>query len=210
MFNLRILAAFSLIISCYNSASAGMIITSASRSLSAGSNSALNSTTGVFNQTINSPTMMATSSQNTNITTSSLSGFGNVFRIVPNADTAYSGLFVEFDLLQTHTFTLSSNLSSFTPGTAALSLMANTGTITPGGSPVVASTGAFSTSGILGPGSYSFVAVADMVIPFVSTGSANYEFDFQVEPVAAVPEPSSMFLAALGILGLPVVRRKRR
>ncbi|MGE3315450.1 MAG: PEP-CTERM sorting domain-containing protein [Planctomycetaceae bacterium] len=218
MFKFRVLASIGLLVACCNSASAGMIFTSVSRSVSAGSNSALNTTTGVFNQSFNSASFMASAFQDTNVTVNSLSGNGSVVRWISTLDTAYSGFIVDFDLLQPHSFTLTSNLRAVSPGSAGLGLVATTGSITPDGSPIVATVGvfsssstlAFSTSGILGPGSYQFSMAADMVIPFASTSSASYDFDFDVAPLASVPEPASLMLVAMGILGLPFVRRKRR
>ncbi len=209
MIRLWILAAATVVLSWGNSASAAMVITSVFRNTSAGSNSTFNTTTGVFNQSIFSPSLIVTSSQNTTITTTSLSGNGNVVRFLPVVEFGFSGFFVDFSLSQPHSFTLTSNLSSTGFGLASLGLTAITGSITPGGSPLLAPSGVYSTSGTLGSGSYSFSVAADMVVPVPSTGSANYNFDFAVAPIT-IPEPSSLAIVAMGMLGLPVFRRKRR
>lgn len=208
MFKFRVIATFALVAVCCNVSSAGIIFDTTSRTVSAGSNSISNTTTGIFNQSVSSPGNQATASQNTDFTVNSLSGTGSVSRPTQNSDAAQSTLTVQFDLAEFHSFTLTSNLNASSPANGGMVLSTTTGSIVPDGSPIISAFGSYSTSGILGPGSYFFSIGTSLPgggLP--SIGSANYSFNFEV---AAVPEPSSMILVAMGVIGLPIVRRKRR
>jgi hypothetical protein len=191
-------------------ADAAMIFTSLLRDTGGSSSVSSSTAQGAYVASASNGSMIV--QQDTTISTSSLSGTLNGFSTENFTREASTVIHVNFDLSAPHVFTLVADLSRFDSSVLnSLGLHAITGSITPQGVPSLSasSNASLNETGILGPGSYLFTATVFSDGNETSPGSANVDFTFTV---AAIPEPSSVVLLAIGCVGLGGYgwRRKRR